>query len=359
MSHVTQVPEHLGVLVLPRVRVQNANAISSPMTWGFPSITAFTGLMTALERRLGRYAGIAFYGVGVVCHAFEAQVTTSGYTRAFHLTRNPVLQDGSTAGIVEEGRVHLEVTLVFDVRLSDSQRGEAERATLAARVAQELASMRMAGGSVMPALPSDTRRPFRPMLDLVPDGWQADAPDFQRDQHSRWFRRLARRWLPGFVLVSRDDLLQQRIAEMRVEQPQVSALDAWLDLSRRNSRAADRTRKTGIEQATKVEWVNDPRPVRTVPIPVGFTALSTLHSPGTVRGARDMNTPFRFVETVWSIGQWVSPHRLKQLNDLVWAPDNDHSPHKGSEHGLYRCINSYHPPTPNAVGTAVTDSTPN
>ena len=41
-----------ALLVLPRLRVQNANAISSPMTWGFPAITAFTGLMTALERRL-------------------------------------------------------------------------------------------------------------------------------------------------------------------------------------------------------------------------------------------------------------------------------------------------------------------
>ena len=100
------------------------------MTWGFPAITAFTGLMTALERRLGRDAGIAFYGVGVICHAFEAQVTTAGYTRAFHLTRNPVLVDGSTAGIVEEGRVHLDLTLVFDVQLTEANRADPERAAL-------------------------------------------------------------------------------------------------------------------------------------------------------------------------------------------------------------------------------------
>ena len=30
---------------LPHLRIQNANAISSPLTHGFPSITAFTGLM--------------------------------------------------------------------------------------------------------------------------------------------------------------------------------------------------------------------------------------------------------------------------------------------------------------------------
>ena len=79
-----------ALLVLPRLRIQNANAISSPLTWGFPAITAFTGLMTALERRLGPQAGLAFYGVGVICHGFEPQVTHGGYTRSFNLTRNPL-----------------------------------------------------------------------------------------------------------------------------------------------------------------------------------------------------------------------------------------------------------------------------
>lgn len=343
MNNETQTPEHYAVLVLPHIRVQNANAISSPMTWGFPAITAFTGLMTALERRLGREAGMALYGVGVVCHGFEAQVTTQGYTRAFHLTRNPVLQDGSTAGIVEEGRVHLDVTLVFDVRLTDEQRGEAERTTLAARVAHEVAGMRLAGGSVMPPLPSVQRRPGRPSLELVPDGWQHEASDEQRKTHRAWFRRLARRWLPGFALVSRDDLLQERLTAMRTDQPDASVLDAWLDLSRWNARATEPPANTDSDQSPKVEWVNDSRPGWTVPIPVGFAGLSELHAPGSVSGARDMQTPFRFVETVWSIGQWISPHRLKRLSDLVWAPDNDHNPDQPSEHSLYRCINTFQP----------------
>lgn len=357
MSNDTQASEHRGVLVLPRIRVQNANAISSPMTWGFPSITAFTGLMTALERRLGRDAGVALYGVGVVCHGFEAQVTTSGYTRAFHLTRNPVLQDGSTAGIVEEGRVHLEATLVFDVRLNDDRRGDAERAALAERVAHELSGMRLAGGSVMPALPGAACRPGRPVLELVPDGWQDDAADEQRKRHRAWFRRLARRWLPGFALVSRDDLLQARLTELRATQPEAGALDAWLDLSRWNSRAIERPAKAGSDQPATVEWVNDPRPGWSVPIPVGFAALSELHPPGTVSGARDMTTPFRFVETVWSVGQWISPHRLKHLSDLVWSPDHDHDPDRPSEQGLYRCVNAYRPPAPQAEPADLADRT--
>jgi len=328
VSHPT--PQHRAVLLLPHLRVQNANAISSPLTWGFPAITAFTGLMTALERRLGPEAGINLLGVGVVCHGFEAQVTTSGYTRAFHLTRNPVLQDGSTAAIVEEGRAHLEISLVFDVRLGDAQHGDAEREALAERIAQALVGMRLAGGSVMPPLPAAKRRPRRPLLALVPDGAEA-----QREQ----FRRLGRRLMPGFALVSRDDLLLQRLAELRACDAQASTLDAWLDLSRWTSRAA--ALPDGVESgepSTRTEWATDPRPGWIVPIPVGFAALSPLHAAGSVAGARDMATPFRFVETVWSIGQWISPHRLQRLGDLIWQIGHDHDPEHPSEHGLYRCF---------------------
>ena len=44
-------PQQLqAILVLPHLRIQNANAIGSPLTHGFPSITAFTGVMWALQR---------------------------------------------------------------------------------------------------------------------------------------------------------------------------------------------------------------------------------------------------------------------------------------------------------------------
>ena len=55
-----------AMLVLPHLRVQNANAVSSPMTWGFPAITAFIGLMHALARRLPADSGLEFRGVGVI-----------------------------------------------------------------------------------------------------------------------------------------------------------------------------------------------------------------------------------------------------------------------------------------------------
>lgn len=325
---MTEQASNKALLVLPRLRVQNANAISSPMTWGFPAITAFTGFMTALERRLGPDSGIAFYGVGVVCHSFEPQVTHGGYTRSFHLTRNPILHDGSTAAIVEEGRVHLDITLVFEVELTGTLLGETERSQLAREIGEVVAGMRIAGGSVIPPLPGKFRNPPKPGLILMAGDTETQRKDF---------RKLSRRWLPGFALVSRDDLLQARLAELQQTTPSASLLDAWLDLSRLNHRALRHQttdEKTGATVET-IEWTTDRRPGWIVPIPVGFTAISELYAPGEVAGARDPNVPFRFVESVYSMGQWISPHRLTQVSDLLWEPSHDPAS------GLYRCVNAF------------------
>lgn len=317
-----------AVLVLPRMRVQNANAVSSPMTWGFPSITAFIGLMHALARRLPTDCGLEFRGVGVICHDHEAQVTEGGYTRAFRLSRNPVDKDGSTAAIVEEGRIHLDITLVFLVNLTGQEQTDSARQQLAQLALDTVAEMRIAGGSVFPAMQAGTRRQQRPLLQELPD-----TPTDQKDA----FRRMSRRWLPGFALVARDDLLQSHLTTLQQTDADSTALDAWLDLSRLNHRVVrspGTDSKTG-EATETVEWITERPKGWTVPIPVGYAALSALHAAGTVANARDMTTPFRFVESVYSVGQWVSPHRLADLNDLLWYSKVDEPT------GLYRCCNDY------------------
>ena len=45
--------------------------------------------------------------------------------------------------------------------------------------------------------------------------------------------------------------------------------------------------------------------------------------------------PFRFVESLYSIGEWIGPHRLQKPQDLLWYADSQ------PEQGLYRCRNDY------------------
>lgn len=324
---MSELAQSNGLLILPHVRVQNANAISSPLTWGFPAISAFVGLMQAIERKLdGRYP-LLFDSVGVICHSHEAQVT-EGYQRAFHLTRNPVNERGETAAIVEEGRIHLDITLVFAVsgyaeggQPDPVQGGWQQRQQLARQIAELVGGMRIAGGSVF----LDPQH--KPALERLSQNGE---------KRSEQFRRLRRRWLPGFALVSRDDLLATHLQTLRAEDADADLLDAWLDLSRLNIRA-EQTRAASEALPAKVEW----RAQRVlpngwiVPIPVGYGALAPVQSAGTVANARDAHTPVRFVESLYSIGQWLSPHRLRDVDDLLWCASAE------PDAGLYRCHNHY------------------
>lgn len=330
-----------AILVLPHLRVQNANAISSPLTHGFPSITAFMGLKWALERKLAA-AGLPLrlHGVGVICHRHQEQVA-AGYVRTFKLTRNPVGKDGKTAAIVEEGRIHLELTLVFSVSEKTSTGAparliEGNDATLqnwAETAGQILASTRIAGGGLLP--PQDRRgRSTRPWLAILPD----DA-----EERARRFVRWRRRWLPGYALIARDDLLAERLDALHEQDPQATPLDAWLHASRRNLQAQTPSADQPLTPNQKVEWADPwrgPGSGWIVPIPVGYAALSEEHAAGTVRNARDAGVPLRFVESVYSLGEWIGPHRLERLEQLLWHART------GPDKGLYRCCNGDEPLAP-------------
>ena len=334
-----------AILVLPHLRIQNANAIGSPLTHGFPAITAFTGLMWALERKLAQ-AGVPLrlHGVGVVCHHHQEQ-TTQGYVRSFNLTRNPVDKDGSTAAIVEEGRMHLQITLVLSVSEKRSpgapavlvQGNETQWADWAQKAGDILAAMRVAGGSVLPSRPAAGQR-VRPWMAIVPD---------DPDEAAKEFRRWRRQWLPGFALVGRDDLLAQRLQHLRGTQPDATLLDAWLHAARFNHQALA-NEDGSYPPDGKVQW-DDPLHAKgkgwIVPIPVGYAALEkAAHPAGHVRNARDARVPLRFVESVYSLGQWIGPHRLHSLQELLWHAETD------AALGLYRCRSGYKVPAQSSSG---------
>lgn len=316
-------PSFTHLLVLPRLRVQNANAISSPLTHGFPSMTAFLGLMWALERKAVD-AGIdrvAFNAVGVVSHGWQEQTTEAGFVKSFSLTRNPVGKDGNTAAIVEEGRIHLDLSLVLALTAEDWD--EAQQETDVTALAELVSGMRVAGGTVVPAERPWLQR-YRPWLvDLTGDS----------EAQQRAFRKACVRLLPGAALVCRDDLIDQRLQAMRPDNHSATRLDAWLSLSRVEWRYTnDANEGKGGWQSSRNKgdgWI--------VPIPVGYGALSELYPPDRVRNARDTKTPFRFVESLYSVGEWVGVHRFKSPQQLLWYADSQ------PEQGLYRCRNDYRP----------------
>ena len=326
-----------AVLLLPRLRVQNANAISSPLTWGFPPPSAFTGFAHALQRRMNSQGlDLRFGSVGIACHQFEPQTfqPPGRYTQVFSLTRNPMDKDGNTQAIVEEGRTHMEVSLLITVSGDDWPLDEGRCDALAAKVLHLAEGMRLAGGSILP----------NPQRGKHPAHW-VDWPSNGEGQKSA-FAKLRRHLAPGFVLVSRAQLLADHVSTLQKERADATALDALLDLCAQHHTPPtpaepDAENAAGAGANGDVEAVNAPtvspkdwtvtrrKPGWLVPLPVGYAAISPLYGPGEVKNARDNDTPFRFVESVLSMGEWVGPHRIKKLHDLLWQH------HAQPEAGLY------------------------
>ncbi|MGK7345346.1 MAG: type I-F CRISPR-associated protein Csy2 [Candidatus Nitrospinota bacterium M3_3B_026] len=297
-----------GLILLPRLRIENANAVSGPLTWGFPAPTAFTGFAHALSRRIAA-DGVQLDGVGIVCHRFDPQVSKpNGYQYRFNLARHPMGKDGKPPGTVEEGRAHLEVSLIIGVSgYLDEREGE----TFAKKLHQLALGMRLAGGSIRPS-PGVSR--YKPTYLALSGTMEGDE---------KAFRKYRRRLLPGFALMSRHDLLREHLEEMRETQPDASSLDALLELVRLNLDPSE-------SEKGEVTWRSSrTRPGWLVPLPIGYGAISELFDPGIVKNTRDSETPFRFVESLCSLGEWVSPHRLSSPQELLWRHRAD------PEAGLY------------------------
>lgn len=311
-------PNAAALIELKHLRIHNANAVSGPLSWGFPSPTAFTGFTHALQRRLGN---VRFGGVGIVCHGFEPQVDGKGeLTQSFRLQRHPYIAGWKKpekdkhgkfkpSAIVEAGRAHLEVTLLIELL---DELDEDEHEDLASDIRSLLPAMRIAGGTVQ-----------NMTTDIHVHVW----PETQ-DEASTIFTRKRYRWLPGFALVERRDQLEEHLAKLRKSAPDTDALDALLDLLALH--VAPHTEEDG-----KTEWKVQTRAGWLVPLPLGYGALSDRYEPGVVRNVRDNSVPFRFVETLYTVGQWLSPHRLNSLDQLLWHMESD------AEKGLYLCRNHY------------------
>lgn len=327
---MVQCPSFSHLVVIPRVRVQNANAISSPLTHGFPSITSFLGLMWALERKANAagLSHIVFNAIGVVSHNWQEQVTDD-FLKKFRLMRNPPALHGhrklirgdelETPSVVEEGRIHLELSLVFAVHVEE---WDVERQRLdLALLTEILSSMRIAGGTIVPDYRMSSSRSQPWITDMTGDQWRKS------------FHQLCVRLLPGYTLVSREELIDLRLEELRRNSASVTRLDAWLSLCRvewRYSQEANQGLGGWIANRKKGDgWI--------VPIPVGYVAISDLYPPGTVRNARDEEVPFRFVESLFSIGEWMGMHRLRRPADMLWWSNTQ------SNQGIYRCCNGYSP----------------
>ena len=278
------------LLLLPHIKVHNANALSSPFTIGFPAMTAWLGAAHALQRKLNKdgFSRLRFTATAVISHECDLQTYkgVGDYVNSIIGTGNPLDKTGSRSAFIEEARCHLDVSLL--VELADLDKDD-EIAVLE-RISHHLNSyMKMAGGDI---------KGFNlPSLLRIEEGNTTDLS------------RLTRQLMPGYAIIERRDLMLEAMDAGQ------DAMDALLDhLVVHQSCDNHEDEITWSSQRRARGWI--------VPIATGFHGITTL---GQAKNQRDPDTPHRFAESIVTLGEFKMPHRIKSIDEILWryTTEND------------------------------------
>ncbi|TYA09722.1 type I-F CRISPR-associated protein Csy2 [Vibrio cholerae] len=285
----------MNVLILPHLKIHNANALSSPFTIGFPAMTAWLGFMHALERKLSQ-AGLSdlmLHSAAVVSHRCDVQ-THKGEGDFVHSiigTANPLDKDGSRSAFIEEARCHLDVSLVIEWSGNEEQVQQPE---FTLQLQAVIATMKVAGGDVLSF--------GKPSVKSV----------ITQEDTAQVLRQL----MPGYVLIERRDLM---IDAMQQGDDAIDALLGYLTVDHHCEQLEDQSVAWHSQRKTS-GWI--------VPIATGFQGISPLAE---AKNQRDPSVPHRFAESVVTLGEFVMAHKIKHLDDILWQY------HPDLENDLYLC----------------------
>ena len=286
------------ILLLPHLNIQNANALSSPYTIGFPAMTAWLGAAHALQRKLNQteFEDIKFSAVGVVCHKLDLQ-TYKGQGDFVHSiigTGNPLDKDGSRPAFIEEARCHLDMTLVIEC---EGINPFAQDKQLEAISHYLNSGLKFASGDLL----------------------SFNAPEILTVDDETTRRRLTRRLMPGYALIERRQLMIEAMQDGQ------DALDALLDslTIKHRSEVNEEGNVTWTSKRKQQGWI--------IPIATGFHGITPLVAAGETRNQRDPETPHRFAESIVTLGEFVMPYRVDNLTDMLWEYNFN------EENNLYLC----------------------
>jgi CRISPR-associated protein Csy2 len=294
-------------ITLSHIEVQDANAIAG-ITYGFPAVTQFLGFVHALSRKLEEKKGVTLDGCVIVCHDFQLhtyQADSYKYSDYyFSQTKNPSAgryQDkskGNPPPVIEEGKMHMNVSLVIECH--DFDIGDSEEIRVFEQYIKNLALRhRLAGGRIMKI---------------------ADAK-IETIVNEKGFRKIRCRLLPGFVLKERNEYLQEHLKKLQEESNSADMLETWLDFCSIKYRAEPLLKPNEkLSEKTDAKWNRIDRANKgyLVPLMVGYQAIDRVYEAGEVENTRDPTVPFCFVEAIYSIAEWLSPHRIESLEEVLW-----------------------------------------
>jgi CRISPR-associated protein Csy2 len=283
--------------LIRHLKLHNANAISSPYSIGFPAMTAWLGAVHALQRQLQQqafFANVQLSSIAVSCHSLDVQTHKGAgdYVHSIIGTANPLTKQGERSAFIEEARCHLEVSLLIE--FSGVSADHLDAFTLA--IEHCVQRMKFASGDVLSCR-------------------GVECLSVNEDEPSS-IKKICNKLMLGHVLVERRDFVANK---MQAGQDALDALLDYLKITQQSSKDDHGNLSWRNSRLTK-GWL--------VPIAVGFQGISAL---GVAQQQRDANTPHRFAESVVTLGEFVMPYRIEDLDDMLWHY------HVDPEKDLYLC----------------------
>ena len=358
-------------ILINRIKVQNANAIAG-FTWGFPAITHFLGFVNNLTLKIDNtdnFSDIGLAGCAVVSHQHHVHTYRSSYDVEFTQSRNPPyllsLEDGKKSKpppVIEEGKMNMTISLLIGCEGNIGNRKD----LFITWLKKNCFLQRLAGGTILDIASmdiynldkdSEVRRITRKLLpgfvlmdrsNYLKDRYQAllqknnnaellDAwLDFSSlKQKARPKTDLINNHLKGVIKDNSNDQQYNQLTgiwEEHLKKPyqegnvpeELTNYFNKLENTKANEKILDQWKHyCSPTETTDADWEYIPKPNSgyLVPIMTGYKAISRVYKNNEIENTRDNKTDVCFVESVHSVGEWLSVHRLKdreELNSALW-----------------------------------------
>ena len=292
-------------LVIPRISVKNANALSSPITIGVPAISAFLGVGHKIQRLLNSngFPTIRINGVGIIIHktnlrVFKSRVTTQKFLFA---SSNPLKKDGKRPSTIPDPKIDFCVSLVLEVEDKDFSYLFDIDKLISATESILKNGLRIAGGDILP--PLDNGKPTCSFVGKYKIRYETIDED-DLGENKKFLKSL----MPGYAIIERRDLL---VLEMENGKDLCESLFDYLAIHNVCSKDDDGNVEWKSERKTD-GWL--------VPISVGFQGLN---QPQKAINQRDENYDHVFGENLITLGEYKMVSSFETTDKLMWRYDYD------------------------------------
>lgn len=279
------------LLILKNIVAEKCNGKTGDFIYGFPSISSFLGACHNIERHIKNNTNLKFFnfdGVVIISHYSKciANSDRDYGDLSFHQPRFPLGKNGSPLSLVNEVYADIKVSLIVGININDEEFNRYK-------------GNDKSESSILEELSREAEK-YLKILKFC-SGFVSSVDKVlavEDDAFLDWMRYLS----PGYVLRNRSDLLVNRSND-----------EDCLSF------IFNSTRKTFSWNNVKAAWrsYREFDTTLLVPIEIGFIEIESIDEENVCDKRSNLNET-KLVESLYSIGEWIKPYKIKSLDSVCW-----------------------------------------